>query len=98
MKFLLYLALLQMGFIRLRCYHNLYEKIILYESDRWALTPPFHPYRTSKLNFNQDARRYSFCDTFQLEEFSFLKSWIHSRHLTLWSSDFPPLQYIEAIV
>jgi len=54
---------------------------------RWALTPPFHPYRTHDLA--APARRFIFCDTIRPPRLS-PKCPAHSmRHVALWSPDFP---------
>jgi len=65
--------------------------------ERWALTPPFHPYR-----WHTDQRRFIFCGTVRRNAFTRLsrvyrqqsarsrgRCWV-TRHRALWSSDFPP--------
>ena len=82
-----YLALLRTGFAM--------PRRLLFE--RWALTPPFHPYRR-----HTDQRRFIFCGTVrraalkrparvyrQQSARTRGRCWV-TRHRALWSSDFPP--------
>lgn len=51
---------------------------------RWALTPPFHPYR---LSVARQRRRYIFCGA----HVGLLRLGV-TQHLALWSPDFPPAE------
>lgn len=58
---------------------------------RWALTPPFHPYLVRAQQAGTRTGRF----------FSVALSWAFpppgvTRHRTLWSSDFPPVQVARA--
>ena len=51
---------------------------------RWALTPPFHPYRNACAH-----RRFVFCDTFRQPQLSPRFPACSPRHAALWCPDFP---------
>ena len=51
---------------------------------RWALTPPFHPYRHACAQ-----RRFVFCDTFRQPQLSPRFPACSPRHVALWCPDFP---------
>ncbi len=52
---------------------------------RWALTPPFHPYR---IRVSPEHRRYIFCGA----HVGLLRLGV-TQHLALWSPDFPLVVY-----
>ncbi len=53
---------------------------------RWALTPPFHPYRAAPTSA---PRRFLLCDTFHRPRLAPRPSAYFPRHAAFWCSDFP---------
>src|SRR5260370_36578053 len=66
----------------LSCTARGFSCVAPYGNNRWALTPPFHPYPAY-------ARRYIFCDTIRRPRFSPATARAFARHAAFMCSDFP---------